>query len=136
MMLNLKKVNALMIKNSKAQIRKQKPKWHVLRVRLKGSSFHPLCHIYNTVTFIVIILKGLSPFTLLQSFLKDENLKKFFFKDCDFGLKELVIQKMWVGKECQAKSFKFPTLKFQSLFSWGFKKNKANLPEERNLSWS
>ena len=48
-----------MIKNSKAQIRKQKPKWHVLRVRLKGSSFHPLCHIYNTVTFIVIILKGL-----------------------------------------------------------------------------
>ena len=29
-------------KNSKAQIGKQRPKWHLLRMRLKGSSFHPL----------------------------------------------------------------------------------------------
>lgn len=26
---------------------------------------------------------------------------------------------MWVGKECQEKFFKFPTLKFQSLFVGG-----------------
>lgn len=47
---------------------------------------------------------------------------------------------MWVGKECQEKFFKFPTLKFQSLFVGGrFKRktaNKANLQEEGNLSWS
>lgn len=43
---------------------------------------------------------------------------------------------MWVGKECREKFFKFPTLKFQSLFVGRFKKNKVNHQKEGNLSWS